>query len=489
MIDPRHLASCLAVTTCALAMAAWPTRPAVPSFEAAPERATTWMERLGGLEGVAHVERLGETDTHQIYALELTQPVDHDDPTSPTFTQRMYLYHRSAEAPMVLLTTGYGLGNEEAYRGFEPEAARLLDANRLVLGHRFFPGAEPDRDDTDWSALTIAQAAADNHRVVETLRPLYPAAWVGTGWSKGGMTVIFHERFYPDDLDLAMPMVAPISRQLADPRYPRFLAQIGTPECRARVMDTIDASLGRLDELAREAAGPDADAEDRRLTRLWVKDTLVWSPWVYWQHRGPAECGSIPDGRTADAEALLEFFFIPTSRAALAPYLPFGGPAPVYPFQAITQLGAPDYMPTGHLERLEGLGHLTADEVRSMRQEIRAAGSGNAHWNVLAPHDPAPMRDIDRWLREDAEGMIAIYGADDPWTAGRVHLNEARDSRVYVAPARTHATFARDLEPADYAEVRDRILELAPTAAPPDAYAPSAEARESLRRMLREGHL
>ena len=55
------------------------------------------------------------------------------------------------------------------------------------------------------------------------------------------------------------------------------------------------------------------------------------------------------------------------------------------------------------------------------------------------------MRDIDRWLRKSAEGMIA------------------------------------------YAAVLDRILEFATSPAPPDAYAPSAEDREDLRWMLREG--
>jgi hypothetical protein len=40
------------------------------------------------------------------FDLRLTQPVDHTDPGGTSFTQQMTLFHRDADAPMVLLSTG-----------------------------------------------------------------------------------------------------------------------------------------------------------------------------------------------------------------------------------------------------------------------------------------------------------------------------------------------------------------------------------------------
>ena len=49
----------------------------------------------------------------------------------------------------------------------------------------------------DWEVLDIFQAAADHHRIVAALKSIYSGARINTGHSKGGMTAVFHRRFYP----------------------------------------------------------------------------------------------------------------------------------------------------------------------------------------------------------------------------------------------------------------------------------------------------
>ena len=69
----------------------------------------------------------------------------------------------------------------------------------------------------DWSKLDIWQAATDHHRLVTALKPLYPARWISTGASKGGMASVYHRRFYPADVTATIAYVAP----RVTPIYPR----------------------------------------------------------------------------------------------------------------------------------------------------------------------------------------------------------------------------------------------------------------------------
>ena len=77
-----------------------PTRPEIP---------LTLIQRLEALEGCTVVEIDPPSGAHfeRAFQISMTQPVDHDNPDGPTFTQRMFLSHYSESAPMVLVTWGY----------------------------------------------------------------------------------------------------------------------------------------------------------------------------------------------------------------------------------------------------------------------------------------------------------------------------------------------------------------------------------------------
>src|SRR4029453_18614710 len=90
-------------------------------------------------------------------------------------------------------------------------------ANQPPPGHRYFEPSRPDQ--TDWSFDSIRQSATDEHRIIEQLKSIYTARWLTTGHSKGGMTAVYHRRFFPDDVDATVAYVAPISFSRADDRY------------------------------------------------------------------------------------------------------------------------------------------------------------------------------------------------------------------------------------------------------------------------------
>ncbi len=94
------------------------------------------------------------------WLLWINQPLDHHNPEKGFFKQRVWLSHKSEEAPVVLITEGY-----MAPQNFTSELASLLEANQVVVEHRYFGMSVPDS--VRWEYLTVEQAANDHHRVVE----------------------------------------------------------------------------------------------------------------------------------------------------------------------------------------------------------------------------------------------------------------------------------------------------------------------------------
>ncbi|HLM74314.1 MAG TPA: S28 family serine protease, partial [Polyangiaceae bacterium] len=190
------------------------------------------LEQLNAIPGVTATEEISAIDGYRYFMIDFEQPVDHADPDGQHFTQRLLLHHKDQAAPFVLASTGYYLWLPSQYL---EEPADLLDANQLIVEHRYFYPSRPDP--ADWTLLNIAQAASDHHRIVEVLRPIYEGKWISTGVSKGGMTSIYHRRFFPGDVDGTVAYVAPHSDGIDDPRYAEFLGQVGDAACRQKLKD------------------------------------------------------------------------------------------------------------------------------------------------------------------------------------------------------------------------------------------------------------
>ena len=68
------------------------------------------------------------------------------------------------------------------------------------------------------------------------MKQLYDQKWIATGISKGGQTTMFYRTYFPDDVDISVPYVAPLNQSLEDGRHEPFIAnKVSTPENRKRV--------------------------------------------------------------------------------------------------------------------------------------------------------------------------------------------------------------------------------------------------------------
>jgi PS-10 peptidase S37 len=380
-----------------------------------PENQTI-LEKLQEIPGTTIQTISTPYEYSSAYQIDITQPVDHDNPGGAQFTQRFYLSHKSESAPMVFVTTGYGATGNIIY-----ELADLLQANQIIVGHRFMEGAKIVP--VDWQYLTIRQASADYHRIIEYLKPIYGSKWISRGASKGGMTALFHKRFHPEDIDVVIAKVAPLPLSPEDSRFDDFMTNdISTPECRTKMRSFQREVLERKDEIVpffedyiNQAGKPFImDAE------MMLEYCILEYPIAYWQYV-PWECDYIPDSGSTASNIFQNLNSVNGLDYYSEDYNEYYHP--IF-YQAMTQIGYYGFV-TDHLDDL-----LTTDDHYSNE--------------VFAPQDvdltfePAVMQDIVTWLQNDGDSIIYIYGGRDPWSAAAIDLYGEAIAIKIVQPDANH---------------------------------------------------
>jgi hypothetical protein len=423
--------------------------PAAPTFAAADDDIAA---RLAAIPGMTVTERPSNDPAYRFFLLSYRQPVDHRHPAAGTFSQRINLLHRDTARPMVLYTGGYGIGTTPG----RTEPTRLVDGNQLSVEQRFFNTSRPQP--ADWTKLNIWQAASDHHRIVQALKPIYPARWLSTGASKGGMTSVYHRRFYPSDVDATIAYVAP--DDVIDPidRYSYFLDHVGTdPACRAALRTVQQEALRRRDEIvARYSA--QAAARGQTFTRSVGSadrafEMLVLDlPWGFWQYGTQAEdCPKVPPAG-ASTDQLWTFLddvagFDSYTDQDIDYYIP-------YYYQAGTQLGS------GQLDTPWLRGLLRYPGLYSPRTYVPR--------DIPMRFDYLAMPDVDLWVKLHASRMLFVYGQNDPWGAEPFRLGPGtRDSLWFQVAGGNHGSNIAKLAPADRDRATAAVQRWAGVSAPP----------------------
>lgn len=405
-----------------------------------PECSRSIDDLLAEIDGMEVEELDTQLEGHRFFELRYTQPVDHDDPGGAVFTQHLTLLHRSAAAPMVLNTLGY---SGDGYLDLRSEPTVMLNANQLRVEHRFFSSSTPSP--RDWSTLTIEQAAADHHRVVEAIKPLYRGAWINTGASKGGMTAVYHRRFYPEDVDVTIAYVAPLSLGAPDDRYVTFLEQVGDAQCRddllnyqRELLSRRGPMLGRAEDFYERDLGLTFDRIGGLETAF--ESAVIELSFSFWQFWGPNQCSQIPDSTATDDEVFNFFTDDWAMFLASDNDMDLLGP---YFFQAASQLGYPALSATN----LEDL--LVTDWV-SLEKGLTPVDSNPVF-------DPTSIPDIQQWVLAEGENMLFVYGEVDPWSAGAFKVDESVGSYRFWVEDGTHSAMITALSSDNLTLVRDLL--------------------------------
>ncbi len=367
---------------------------------AAEQGSSTLYNALKSGKNVTEVTTLESSLFSEKYMVRIDQPLDHKNPSLGSFSQRFIVAHQDFNAPVVMVTEGYGA----AYAlnpNYRDELSKGLNSNQVVVEHRYFLESTPSP--CDWQYMTGENSAYDLHNITTLLKEVYKSKWITTGISKGGQTTMIYRTFFPDDVDISVPYVGPICFGVEDGRHEPFLLECGTVEDQQRILEFQKAILHRKDIFANmiheQAVAKKWDFQ--HLLTLEVLDYCVLEyPFALWQWGTPTS--TIPSIKDATDRELFDHLMAISS----ASY--FGDLGSIAPFfvQAATDLGYYGY------------------DTKPLKELLTITSSKGYLHSVFLPKEVKGVKfnnslnkAMYKYLKKNDPKMIFIYGEFDPWTA------------------------------------------------------------------------
>ena len=360
-----------------------------------------------------------ESTFERILEVMIEQPLDHNNPGGETFLQRVYISHVDPGQPVVMITAGY-----DAKYYYTSEITAELRCNQVMVEHRYFCRSVPDS--LNWKYLDTWQAATDHHRIVTMFKELYPERWISTGISKGGQTVMYHSYYYPEDVDVRVPYVAPLNFGLEDERIYSFLDNVGSSRERRKVEKFQKLALKNQEEyMDAFKAFSEKKGYSYELVggveKAFEYCVLEYS-FAYWQW-GYVPSKKIP-GKAAQSEEIIEHMnrvagFDYFSDQFIVEYRPFF-------YQALTEMGYYGY----DLDIFEKYLKHVDNPIFTFTIPESVDLSFNEGLSV----------DLQLYLNEEAENFIFIYGEYDTWSATAVTSVGDTNSKIFFKEGGSHRT-------------------------------------------------
>ncbi len=391
---------------------------------------------LSRMASVTNYEKIEKNDTtRSYYLLKFTQLIDPNNENAGTFEQRVMLGHRGFDRPTVIVTEGYGADYAFNSKRYMEELTYLLDANILFVEYRYFSQSKPNP--LDWQHLTIANSMHDYHAITTEFKKHYTGKWAATGISKGGSTTIFYRAYYPEDVDVSVPYVAPLSRALEDGRHESFLEQAATKADRDAIREFQFQLLKRKAELMPKF---NEYCNEKGYT-FYVPTETIYDLCVleyqfsFWQWGMPVT--GIPSN-DADNETIFKYLI----KSCEPEYFSRKNDLESFSIQAVKDFGYYGY----NVDPFKD--YIKAEDIEGYYKKVMLP----AEWaNTI--FDDYNYRFVTDYLTENDPKMIFIYGEWDPWTASGVTWLESRNKKnihIYTQPNGSHrariSTMPRDTQ-------------------------------------------
>lgn len=402
---------------------------------------TVLEQKINAISAIKEIRPLETSEFSEKYVTYFTQPLDHRHPEKGSFRQRVIVSHVGFDRPTVIVTEGYGAAYALRPQ-YREELSKLLNANMIFVEYRYFLESTPEPK--DWQYLTAENSADDLHAITTAFKNIYPGKWIATGISKGGQTTLLYRTFYPDDVDISVPYVAPLCYGVEDGRHEPFLHKVSTPENRKIIEDF------QLEALKRKATLlPRFEkycTEKNYSFRAPIEEIYDYSVLEYsfalWQWGTPIS--SIPATTASDDEVFSHLLAISEPG-----YFTADSPNASFFVQAARELGYYGY------------------DVQPFKQYLSIQSSeGYLHRLMLPeelkdmPFDKTLSKKITKFLKKQDPKMIFIYGQNDPWTAaGVTRLKNKKNIHVFIQPNGSHLARINTLPEAEKAEVMELINE------------------------------
>jgi hypothetical protein len=383
--------------------------------------------KLSAMKEVNYVKAKPSDGFREAYVLNVIQPLDPKDKAGKIFNQRVFLQVKDLFAPTLVVTEGYS-ADYAANEHYAEELSAILQSNQVVIEHRYFGTSVPDP--LDWKYLTVENAAADHHRIINLLKMIFKGKFISTGISKGGQTAVYHRTFYPGDVDATVAYVAPFNISQEDPREIYFLKNVGTSLTRERIVQFQQNVLKKRGEILPLML---KDVERQKASLAMSADStldylVLEFPFSFWQW-GVRE-NSLP-GNDASASQLY------TLLSSVVPPSSYTHPGMdyFYPFsyQAYTEIGYYGYDTTY-------LGKYLAIRGNYISNLVMAPKYSEYRFN------PLTLQKVRDFISYKGNNIIYIYGANDPWSASAAMPTTATNSVRFVQKDGNHSARIKSLD-------------------------------------------
>lgn len=378
---------------------------------------TSLESKLAQLFPGAEITKMKDLeDFTESYQLVLNEPLDHNNPKKGTFKHYIYLSHLDFKKPMIIETEGY------AARYKKTELSSLLHANQVIVEYRFYGKSRPNP--IKWQYLTNDQAIADYHDIVTKLKQLYTGKWVSTGISKGGETTLIYKSKYPNDIDVAVPYVAPLINTQEDPRIEQHLATVGTAECRKKIIDFQRILLQNRASIINEIKAY-AEKEKMTFTEVSFDEALEYGtlefPFSFWQWGG--KCEDIPT-TTASPKVLFDYM---NKIVGIGYY---------------DDKNYYDLLPS-YYQHMSELGYYGFDftPVKDLLTTVKSTSNNRfAPKDVQIPYNPKYIKKVRDYVENNGSKILYVYGGYDTWVSCSPTPKSNLDALKMVLPGGSHAT-------------------------------------------------
>lgn len=392
-------------------------------------------QKLCTLKGVITVDSLPSDYSTEKYVVTIRQPLDHKHPEKGSFTQRVVISHEGFDRPTVLVTEGYG-GDYALNPRYRDELAGLFQTNTVFVEHRYFSGSVPDT--VDWQYLTVQNSASDLHLITTLFKQIYPQKWISTGISKGGQTALIYRAFFPNDVDITVPYVAPVSRSAEDGRHEPFLNVVGDKKTRQAILSFQREVLKRRGEIIPLL---EKFCMEKQLSfRISMNEVLDYCvleySFAFWQWGTPAS--QIP-ANSATTEVL---------------------------FKHLTEISGPDYFATGQptqaffIQAARELGYYGYD-IEPFKDLLFIRTAKDYLQRIMLPEgitiqfQPELYKKLTNFIATSDPRLIFVYGEYDPWTSvGITKLDGKKNMFVAIQPKGSHRARINTLPDS----LRDKVI-------------------------------
>lgn len=356
--------------------------------------------------------------THYLIA-DFLQPVDHYSLEAGTFKQRIHILHRGYNKPVVLITCGY------SNNCMDDELARLLDANVISVGHRYYKNSIPDNP--DYSYLNLKQAAADCHKIVKEFKNIYRnSKWISTGQSKDGVAALAYKRYYPDDIDAVVAISAPILFGYNDKRIRLYTEDKERSIQIQKMRVFLDNAVVRRDELTSliEKRLETGYLPETEMTADEILDWFIWCyPSILWE-KGFDQIEELPANNASISKIF--YHLVTNSISKFREMLHSDGKLDVntlaFQYQSATELGAVYFEPLD-FPKLKKINDISLDK--------------------------SVMIDLATWLKESGNNIIYIYGEEDMFTSFQVDIGTKTNALKIIQPNAFHSIQLASLDEFD----------------------------------------